>query len=155
MMIQSPISGTTKTLYRSLKEPVNPRPSTSNRLRTPSQIFVTNGSNGNAESNGTSRTHGTRKNHKKSSLWSPWKLMLLSIALGVVGSIYLTHVFQTQTILREVQQLRRNYERVQRVNTDARRNYDRMTGPVEVYRQAGQIGMINGGAADPVIISNQ
>ncbi len=151
-MIQSPTSGTSKALYRSVKDPVSPAPSPSTRLLTPSRVFRKNGSGGNGTSNGNSESNGTRKKGKKGKLWSPWRLMLFSIFLGIVGSFYLTHVFQTQNTLQEVQQLRRDYERAQRVHTDARRNYDRMTGPVEVYSQAEQIGMISGGAADPVII---
>lgn len=93
----------------------------------------------------------TRTGRKK-LLWSPTRLILFSLAMGLAGTLYLTHVFQTQGILREVQQLRREYERVARVHADVRRNYDRMTGPAEVYRRAGSLGMVSGGAADPVIM---
>ena len=79
---------------------------------------------------------------------------MYSVLFGVLGFLYLTHVFQTQSTLREVQQLRRDYERAERLHTDARRNYDRMTGPAEVYRRAESLGMVSGGAVDPVITIN-
>lgn len=149
-MIQSPTSRGTKTLYRPGSAATAPAPVS--RARNPSALYKnplpgSNGSNGNGTVNGT-----RRRKSKKASLWSPWKLILLSIILGIAGSLYLTHVFQTQDTLREVQQQRREFERAHRIHTDVRRNYDRMTGPAEVYRQAESFGMVTGGAADPIII---
>lgn len=109
---------------------------------------------GTGVSNGRSHPPNTTRPHKKrgvSRLWSPWKLILLSVALGLAGSIYLTHVFETQNRLREVQQLRSEHERAQRLHTEVRRNYERMTGPAEVYSRAASLGMITGGPNDPVL----
>ncbi|MDG5767398.1 hypothetical protein QA596_07975 [Balneolales bacterium ANBcel1] len=105
-----------------------------------------NGRNG-SPSNGRKKTATG-----KVKLWSPWKLILFSIAMGIAGSMYLTHVFQTQNTLREVQELRRDHERAHRIYTDTRRNFDRATGPSEVYRRAESMGMVTGGAMDPVIV---
>jgi hypothetical protein len=154
MIIQTRMSGSTKALYRSgssapaVRTPATPPlPS---RYVSPSR---TNG-NGAGTSNGSPKPSNGRKTRKKtgvSALWSPWKLILLSVALGLAGSVYLTHVFDTQNTLREVQQLRREYERAHRVHTEVQRNYDRMTGPAEVYNRAASLGMVSGGANDPVI----
>ncbi len=158
MIIQTKMSGTSKALYRTgsatpaVRTPATPPlPS---RYVSPSR---TNG-NGSGKSNGSARPSNgskTRKTRKKtgvSALWSPWKLILLSVALGLAGSVYLNHVFETQNTLREVQQLRREYDRAHRVHTEVQRNYDRMTGPAEVYNRAASLGMVSGGANDPVII---
>ncbi len=157
MIIQTQLAKNAKTLYRS--GPAVREPRTPATVRLPSRYYgpsVQRG-NGNSQngSNGVpkpSNGRKTRKSANRSTLWSPWKLILLSILLGIAGSIYLTHVFQTQNTLREVQQLRREYERAHRVHTEVQRNYDRMTGPAEVYNRAASLGMISGGAADPVIV---
>jgi len=161
MIIQTQLTKNARTIYRS--------GTAARESRTPASVPMPsrypgrgaqngNGSgtsNGNGSQNGTGNRTNRRKTRKKTgriTLWSPWKLILLSILLGIAGSIYLTHVFETQNTLREVQQLRREYERAHRVNTEVRRNYDRMTGPAEVYNRAASLGMISGGAADPVIV---
>ena len=159
-MLQTQMSKRSKTLYRmdssGSASPSPPAPP----ARLPSRYYgpAVNRGNGNGHANGTSNGSKPSNGRKKSArsgrmkLWSPWKLILLSIMLGIAGSVYLTHVFETQNRLREVQQLRREYERTHRVHTEVRRNYDRMTGPAEVYNRAASIGMIYGGAADPVIV---
>jgi hypothetical protein len=157
MIIQTQMTKSSKTLYRSGAAPKEARTPTSTGL--PSRYYgpaVQRGNgNGTNGSNGVPKPTNGRKARKspvRSTLWSPWKLILLSILLGIAGSVYLTHVFETQNTLREVQQLRRDYERAHRVHTEVRRNYDRMTGPAEVYNRAASLGMISGGAADPVIV---
>ncbi len=156
MIIQTQVTKSSKTLYRSGGASKEARTPASTGL--PSRYYgpaVQRGNASNGSSNGTRPSSNGRKPRKKaarSTLWSPWKLILLSVLLGIAGSIYLTHVFETQNTLREVQQLRRDYERAHRVNTEVRRNYDRMTGPAEVYNRAASLGMISGGAADPVIV---
>ncbi len=161
MMIQTQMSKKSKTLYRSGSS--GSGTTTTDPARLPSRYYgpAVNHGNGNGNGNGKSNGNGGSKaangrkagsKSRKIKLWSPWKLILFSIMLGIAGSVYLTHVFETQNTLREVQQLRRDYERAHRVNTEVRRNYDRMTGPAEVYNRAASIGMISGGAADPVIV---
>ncbi|TVQ69330.1 MAG: hypothetical protein EA363_09690 [Balneolaceae bacterium] len=164
MIIQTQLTKNARTTYRSgapVKEtrtPASaPMPSRYQGRGVRSGNGSGNGSsNGssNGSHNGASRSNGrkTRKKSGRITLWTPWKMILLSILLGIAGSIYLTHVFETQNTLREVQQLRREYERAHRVHTEVRRNYDRMTGPAEVYNRAASLGMISGGAADPVIV---
>lgn len=123
-----------------------PRPSPVLRNRPASNTPKTGPING---SNGKRSSGGSRK---KKKLLSPGKLILWSVALGLAGTLYLTHVFQTQNTLQEVQQLRMEHERAQRIHTEARRNYEQITGPAEIYSRAQSLGMISGGATDPVIV---
>lgn len=141
MMILTPISPAVKTLRR-------------NGVAGNSCINGNSSQNGNGLQNGKASPSGSKKNYASAKTWSPWKLILLSVVLGLAGSLYLTHVFETQNTLREVQQLRREYERAQRLHTEAKREYDRITGPSEVYSRAQAMGMVSGGAADPVIHRN-
>ena len=96
--------------------------------------------------------NGSSPSSAKQSFREPWKWMVVSLLIGIAGILYLTHVFQTQHKLEEVQQLRIEHQRAERVYTEVRRNYDRMTGPAEVYSRAQSLGMISGGASDPVIL---
>ncbi len=167
MIIQTQLTKNAKTIYRSGAATGESRAPATAPAPMPSRIQRKGAGNGNGSHNGNGSRNGTRsrngagnrsngqKTQKKTPLpaiWSPWKLIMLSILLGIAGSVYLTHVFETQNTLREVQQLRREYERAHRVHTEVRRNYDRMTGPAEVYSRAASLGMISGGAADPVIV---
>lgn len=82
----------------------------------------------------------------------PWKVILGSIAIGIFGLLYLTHVFATQRLLEEVQILEAEYNRERVQYDELRLRYDRMIGPAEIYRKAEEQGFINGGPADKVII---
>lgn len=152
MIVQSPGAGGVKKMYRSPGKTsgwstpsVAPSPASAGFNTSPSaKKTLTNGSKGNS---------GRKKSDRKQTkLLSPGKLILWSVALGLAGTLYLTHVFQTQNTLQEVQQIRIEHERAQRIHTEARRNYEQMTGPAEIYSRAQSLGMISGGATDPVII---
>lgn len=97
---------------------------------------------------------GKRKKKKKSSLFSkvePWKVIMGAVIIGALGVLYLNHVFATQELLREVQQLEREYNQTKRMHSDYRLTYDRMIGPAEIYDKAQNLGFINGGPAEKVI----
>jgi len=81
----------------------------------------------------------------------PWKVILAGIVLGLLGMFYLKHVFATQKLWREVQQVEREYKQVKRLNNSYRLTYDRMIGPAEIYDKAKNKGFINGGPAEKVI----
>jgi len=81
----------------------------------------------------------------------PWKVIVGAIVLGALGILYLNHVFATQELLREVNQLEREYNNTKRMHSDYRLKYDRMIGPAEIYEKAKQQGFINGGPAEKVI----
>ena len=110
---------------------------------------------GTQSSKGSSGSHGKRIKNKKSRLSfpkvKPWKVIVGVIVAGLLGLIYLKHVFATQELLREVQQLEREYNQAKRLNSNYRLTYDRMIGPAEIYDKAKGMGFINGGPAEKVI----
>tara|TARA_R110002124_G_scaffold287346_1_gene473461 strand:- start:6132 stop:6548 length:417 start_codon:yes stop_codon:yes gene_type:complete len=81
----------------------------------------------------------------------PWKVIFATIAIGVFGFLYLTHVFATQKLLEEVQKLESEYNKVRSQHDALKLQYDRMVGPAEIYNKAEQAGFINGGPADKLI----
>lgn len=81
----------------------------------------------------------------------PWKVIVGALVLGALGILYLNHVFATQELLREVQQLEQEYNQVKRMHDDYRLTYDRMIGPAEIYENAKDADFINGGPAEKVI----
>jgi len=83
---------------------------------------------------------------------TPWKVILTSLLIGICGILYITHVFSTQQLLMEVQQLENEFNRVNRVHAERRLAYDRMVGPKEIYQRAQEQGFINAGPADQIII---
>ncbi|HET6528270.1 MAG TPA: hypothetical protein VFG39_05930 [Balneolaceae bacterium] len=114
----------------------------------------------------SSTTHKTSKNHRvygqkleeeknknRISLpkVKPWKVIVGAIALGIFGVLYISHVFATQQLLREVQQLEREYNQARRLNNSYQLKYDRMTGPAQIYEKAKGMGLINGGPAERII----
>ncbi len=101
--------------------------------------------------------HGRRKtSDKKNKTFSlfkikPWKVIVGAVALGMLGILYLNHVFATQELLQEVNQLEREYNQVKRMHDSYKLTYDRMIGPAEIYENAKEAGFINGGPAEKVI----
>lgn len=118
-----------------------------------------NGTNDNGSGNGSPkgvnygrRTNGKAKKKRMSfPRLKPWKVILGAFVIGVLGVLYINHVFATQNLLREVQQLEREYNQVRRMHDDYRLTYDRMTGPAEIYEKAKELGLVNGGPAEKVI----
>ncbi|MDZ7716093.1 MAG: hypothetical protein U5J95_07770 [Balneolaceae bacterium] len=134
-----------------VKSPLKKKKTKRNVRKAPSER-----SNGSTKSftNG-STNHGKRKSSsKKKSSFSglkPWKIILGAFIVGAIGVLYLSHVFATQKLLREVNQLEREYNQAKRTNDDYRLIYDRMIGPAEIYGKAKDQGFINGGPAEKVI----
>ncbi|MCC5926630.1 MAG: hypothetical protein JJU41_08725 [Bacteroidetes bacterium] len=85
---------------------------------------------------------------------SPFKMIAITILIGVLGYIYIAHIFYTQQLLREVNQLRISFENTRVDHTDVQLTYERMTGPSEVYNRAKAIGLVDGGPADRIITRN-
>jgi len=106
---------------------------------------------------GSSKSHGSRKSAdtatKKSAFpsFAPWKVIMVSILVGICGLLYIGHVFNTQQTLTEVQQLENEYNRTMRIYEEQRLAYDRMVGPKEIYQKARERGFINAGPADQII----
>ena len=97
-----------------------------------------------------------KKSKKESSFSLPsvaaWKLIVGAIVIGALGVLYLNHVFATQQLLSEVQQMENEYQKAKSRHEDYRLTYDRMIGPKEIYEKAKEQGFINGGPADNIII---
>jgi hypothetical protein len=81
-----------------------------------------------------------------------WKLIGIMVLLGVVGLAYVSHVFKTQEILTEVSQLEQEFEKTRRIHADRKFQFERMTGPSDVYLRASQQGFVHGGAAEGVVV---
>lgn len=110
--------------------------------------------NNRIHSNGLNQGKRIKKKKRKGLSFprvKPWKVVAGAIVLGVLGILYLNHVFATEQLLREVNQLEREYNRVKRMQSDYRLTYDRMIGPAEIYEKAKNRGFINGGPAEKVI----
>lgn len=112
--------------------------------------------NGTSGSNG--QVYGKRVNKGKGKKGripfpkvKPWKVITGAIVLGLLGLLYLKHVFATQELLREVQQVEREYNQTKRLHSNYRLTYDQMIGPAEIYDKAKGMGFINGGPAEKVI----
>lgn len=82
---------------------------------------------------------------------APGKVILWSVILGFLGFLYITHVFNTQETLQEVNQIRMEYDRVRAIHEDRSMIYYRMTGPAEIYSRAKQQGFIDRNPRDSVI----
>jgi len=105
-----------------------------------------------------SAPHGKQSGYKKVKnkvsipKIKPWKIILGSIIIGILGFTYLTHVFATQKLLEEVQFMEAEYNRSRAQFDELKLRYDRMVGPADIYDKAEAQGFINGGPADKVII---
>jgi len=113
----------------------------SNLRRAPNRRKSTNGNRFNQHD------FSTKQFEAKKSRWTsikPWKVIWLFIGLGLIGTLYLTHVFKTQQILREVQHLEAEYKKVKRVYHEKKLKHDRLTGPTVIYPRAKELGFING-----------
>lgn len=105
----------------------------------------------------TPGSYGTRKKPAgepkapKLPAFTPWKVILASILIGAFGIFYIGHVFSTQDLFREVQQLENEYNRTKRLYDEKRLSYDRLVGPKEIYQKAREQGFINAGPADKTI----
>jgi cell division protein FtsL len=87
----------------------------------------------------------------KLSAFKPTKIIAFTLVAAIFGFIYLTHVFATQELLGQVQQLQREYEQTQQVHDELKLRHDRMTGPANIYRKARELGFINAGPADQIL----
>ena len=87
----------------------------------------------------------------KLSSFKPAKIIAFTVVAAFLGFIYLTHVFATQKLLGQVHQLQKEYEQSQQVHDDLKLRYNRMTGPVNIYRKARELGFINAGPADQLL----
>ncbi len=82
---------------------------------------------------------------------APWKIILASFIIGICGVIYISHVFRTQQLLKEVKSLEQQYQRSERMHEKYELQYERMTGPRQIYKKAQENGFVSGGPVEKVI----
>lgn len=103
----------------------------------------------------SNRNHGKKASKSKKGflLFSlePWKIIAGLIVIGVLGIFYLRHVFATQVLLGQVEQLEQQYKQINRKHDYYKLKYDRMIGPKEIYDKAKAAGFVDGGPAQKVI----
>jgi hypothetical protein len=85
---------------------------------------------------------------------TPGKMIATSLIIGILGYLYISHVFYMQRLHTEVLRLRTQYEQVRLDQHNTQLTYERLTGPADVYQRARQIGLIDGGPADNLITRN-
>lgn len=106
---------------------------------------------------GSAPTYGRRiktdQKNKTSKLpaFTPWKVVLAGFLIGICGFIYISHVFNTQQTLIEVNQLEAEYNKALRIYQENRLTYERLTGPKVIYQKAREMGFENAGPADQII----
>src|SRR5690625_2607690 len=110
-----------------------------NHGRTAPAANPTTPFNGNLMDQGAGKAHRTARAEKKRSsnnlpAFTPWKVILASILIGACGILYIAHIFHTQQILEEVNQLELEYNRVLRHYNDHCMIYDRQTGTPNIDR---------------------
>lgn len=107
------------------------------------------------QTGGSAPSHGRRipkaKKRSKLPVFTPWKVALASFLIGICGILYIGHVFNTQQILTEVNQLENEFNKAQRLYHETRLEYDRITGPQQIYQIARRQGFVNAGPADQII----
>jgi hypothetical protein len=122
----------------------------------PSRNKKTSFTPGTLHTDGSAQPHGRRlytdqKRKTKLPAFTPWKVVLASFLIGICGIIYIGHVFSTQQLLMEVNQLENEYNKALRLYHEQRLIYDRITGPKEIYQHARNQGFVNTGPADQII----
>lgn len=85
---------------------------------------------------------------------TPFKMVAVSVAIGIFGYLYISHVFYTQQLHAEVNQLQATFNQIRVDHNTTQLTYERMTGPADVYERAKSLGLIDGGPADKIIIRN-
>lgn len=106
---------------------------------------------------GSAPKYGRRiKTNPKSKIsklpaFTPWKIVLAGFLIGICGILYISHVFNTQQTLTEVNQLENEYNKALRIYQEKRLAYERLTGPKIIYQKARELGFENAGPADQII----
>jgi len=83
---------------------------------------------------------------------TPFRVILATVMLGVFGYFYISHVFYMQQLHSEVMQLRSQYEQIKIDHLNAQLSFERLTGPADIYSRAKDMGLVDAGPADRIII---
>lgn len=146
MLIKSPLKKNgTKKNRRGISKG---KPAANKSKKSFTEKFITGGS---APSYGR-RINKTKAKKATLPVFTPWKVLLASFLIGTCGILYIGHVFSTQHLLMEVNQLESEFNQTKRAYDENRLTFDRMTGPKEIYQNARQEGFVNPGTADRILI---
>lgn len=115
--------------------------------------FFSKGLNTDGSAPNYGRRVKTDPKNKTSNLpaFTPWKIVLAVFLIGICGILYISHVFNTQQTLTEVNQLEAEYNKALRIYQENRLAYERLTGPKVIYQKARELGFVNAGPADQII----
>lgn len=100
---------------------------------------------------GTVRGRGNAERTIGESTTKVWKVILITVLLGVAGVGYIHHGYQMQAQLDRVQVLELELEKTRRIHQEKKLELDRATGPKEIYSRAQQLGFVSPGPADRII----
>ena len=76
---------------------------------------------------------------------------LLVLTIVTVFTLYVGHVYATQDVLAELQQMRRENLRLHLKHNQLKSAFDRATGPSVIYQRAGAMGLQDGIDYGPTI----
>ena len=79
------------------------------------------------------------------------RFALLMVAVGALFTLYVGHVYATQELAAEVQQLQRENHRLILKHNRLRGEFDRMTAPSVILHRAEVLGLESGSAYGPTI----
>ncbi len=82
------------------------------------------------------------------------RFTLLVVTIAAVFTLYIGHVYQTQDILNELQQLRRENLRLHLHHSQLKGEFDKATGPSVIYERASDMGLKDGFAYAPLVQTN-
>ncbi len=86
---------------------------------------------------------------------APGKVIFWSMVIGVAGFIYITHVFTTQNLLQDVNEVRLEYDKVRSIHETRVLDFEQITGPAAVFSRARELGYEQSGPADYIIIRGE
>ena len=79
------------------------------------------------------------------------RLALLILAIAAAFTLYVGHVHATQTLLADVQEIRRDNLRLHLKYNRLKGEFDRATGPAVIYGRAKALGLVEEGGRGPTI----
>ncbi|MBN8589217.1 MAG: hypothetical protein J0L94_12955 [Rhodothermia bacterium] len=81
---------------------------------------------------------------KKAGNFRSLSLFLFMLLFGLIGTLYVRHVYDTQRILSHVQQLRKENIRLHLERNRLNGEYDQITDPQRLIGAAKQLGLVEG-----------
>lgn len=83
---------------------------------------------------------------------STFRFALLLAGVAAAFTLYVGHVHATQDLLVRVEDARRTNDRMHLKHNRLKGEFDRLTGPAEIYRRAGALGFVQDASYAPTIV---